>query len=350
MKNLLSFLIVCFACLACTDAVDLTSISKDLDNRNATVSPQGTIISPTDIYRWTELPTSSMPSPDGDYDYSGETFKVNGNVYSVVGGAEENTYKFNKSTKLWEPYPIDLTQFFDRFRYIFSYSSYIYGLDDDNLLGRININTGQFHLMTSTFPGPWSVGNSTFTIGNQGYVLGGRTMATYVSINRFWKYDFLHDTWTDMGELPGGARTSGRAFAIGDKVYYGLGWQTQTINNEKIIKYKNDWMVFDPSIINSGNVYPQQANFPGTKRAGAKGFVIDGKIYVGWGIAQSGGSLKDFWQFNPATNRWTEKPYPENSTLNDPFIEAFSVGNVGYVIGYARCFWQYSNPMGVNLP
>src|SRR5688500_12515907 len=245
MKILLSFLIVCFTCLACNDAVDLTSINKDLDNRNATVAPQDIVISPYDPYRWTRLQDPNTPPPDGHSD-NAVTFKVKGSVYCVRGYAEKNTYKFNESTKQWQPYAVDLTQFFDDFKYLFSYANNIYGISNDNqtTIGSLNINTGQFNTM-SPFPGTRSVHHTTFTVGSDGYLLGGRALPTVTALNQFWKYDFIRDAWTDLGELPGGARVGGTAFVVGTKVYYGLGYQTQSINNQSIIKYKNDWIVID---------------------------------------------------------------------------------------------------------
>jgi hypothetical protein len=345
MKILLSFLIVCFACFACNDAVDLTSINKDLDNRNATVAPQDIVISPYDPYRWTRLYDPSIPAPN-EYNSSGVAFKVNGSVYCATGYPEKNTYKLNENTKRWEPYAIDLSQFFFKFKYLFSYSNRIYGISDldGRTIGAVNINTGQFHTM-SPFPGTKWLSATKVVVGSDGYLLGGREWPTLAAINQFWKYDFIRDAWTDMGELPGGGRVGGTAFVVDSKIYYGLGYQTEWINNELIKKYKDDWMLIDPS--NSSNVYATRANFPGQKRTGGKGFVIDGKIYVGWGNGD-GTSLQDFWQFNPDTNKWIEKPQPGHRPMFNDDIGVFSAGNIGYVISFVtyapyQFFWQYSN-------
>src|SRR5687767_1019815 len=159
MKISLSFLIVCLACLACNDAVDLTSISKDLGNRNPIVAPQDIVISPYDPYRWTRLPDFNTQVLADMYTATHTVFTLNSNAYChrvfrKVGTnqVERRTYKLNKSTKQWEIYGIDLTQFFQDFDYLFSFRQYVYGIAGDKRVGRIDINTGQFRSMAS-FPG-----------------------------------------------------------------------------------------------------------------------------------------------------------------------------------------------------
>src|SRR5438552_2480307 len=51
--------------------------------------------------------------------------------------------------------------------------------------------------------------------------------------------------------------------------------------------------------------WTQKANFPG-KRTATFSFSIDQKGYVGCGW-DSTGLHKDFWEYDPATNLWTQK-------------------------------------------
>ncbi len=93
------------------------------------------------------------------------------------------------------------------------------------------------------------------------------------------------------------------------------------------------------------SIWTQKANFPGTERYGAVGFSIDDKLYVGTGEAY-GTFMKDFWEYNPATNTWTQKAdFPRTSR----FSFGFSIGNKGYVGtgqesasgGSKKDFWEY---------
>ena len=57
------------------------------------------------------------------------------------------------------------------------------------------------------------------------------------------------------------------------------------------------------------------------------GFSINGKGYVGCGYSSSGG-LSDFWEYDPATDIWTQKSdYPITGTWAGC---AFAIGNKGY--------------------
>lgn len=340
MKILLSFLIVCFACIACNDAVDLTSINKDLDNRNATISPQGIIV-PAPTYQWYELPDEEMEAPDGYY-FLGSIFKCNGNVYARNGTHEYNTYKLNVNTKAWELHPINLNQFYQNYYILFSNGSYLYGLsmDGQNRVGAININSGDF-LLRAPFPGVYGDSYATVTIGNNAYLMGGTTSSS--TINQFWKFDFVRNQWTDLGKLPGGSRGGASAFVVEDKIYFGLGYQIRYVNNTKVKTYKSDWLLIDPN--NTSNYYITRANFPGEPRAHTTGFVINNKVYLGWAAGDSR-AYDDFWEFNPSTNTWAEKATPESVKQ----MKCFSVDDTGYAVDFGGPgrFWQYKAPATVT--
>jgi hypothetical protein len=286
-------------------------------------------------------------------------FKVNGNAYChkahSPSNSEERTYKFNKSTKQWQVYQINLEQFFENFKYLFSYAHYVYGVAHDKRVGMININTGQFRWMAS-FPGVYDNGNGDMiavTIGSDGYVLGGSEYVELVgerSVDQYWKYDIIRDRWTDLGGLPDGGRSRSSAFVVGTKIYYGLGFQGEHDSSEPDWgdTYSNDWFALDPS----NNTYSRLSNFPGEARAEAKGFVINGKVCVGWGATiyvngQGWEGQHDFWEFDPVGNRWTEKANP-GPTFS--WGRAFSLDNTGYILSFSDddAFWRYGNLTDIN--
>ena len=62
-----------------------------------------------------------------------------------------------------------------------------------------------------------------------------------------------------------------------------------------------DFWEFDPAT----NTWTQKADFGGTARLGSLGFSIGSKGYIGTGW--DGVYLKDFWEYDPTANAWTQK-------------------------------------------
>ena len=86
-----------------------------------------------------------------------------------------------------------------------------------------------------------------------------------------------------------------------------------------------------------------------TPRYGAVSFTINGKAYIGTGIDAS--HTKDFWEYDPVTNVWTQKA--DFAGKARAGAVAFSIGNTGFIglgfsgtlaNGYNSDFWQY-NPV-----
>jgi hypothetical protein len=344
MKKLSALLIImCFACFACQDAIDLKAPNEDLSNLNGTL-PSNQQITVFDPYRWSRLSDLNMAAV-GQELRGGDIFKVNGNVYCRRWFTEnsylnEKTFKFNKSTKQWDAHPIDLNQFLRDFTYFFSQGNFMYGVDYQHRMAMFNIVTGQFE-WRAPFPGETYTHVSAVRIGTDGYVLGGMQYGgDHVwGVDQYWKYDFVRDRWTDMGPLPGGGRGYSSAFVVGTKIYFGLGMSSQPQSVWDDYIYSALWIAIDPS----NNTYSWQSPHPAGLGM-AKGFVIDDKIYVGWGWNRGYPGVK-FWQFNPEGNKWTEKTNPGFS--GD--IEAFSIEEKGYAMSFENeQFWQYADRTAIN--
>ena len=57
----------------------------------------------------------------------------------------------------------------------------------------------------------------------------------------------------------------------------------------------------------AGNVWNAKANLTGVGRLHAVGFSIGSKGYIGTGLGASSVELADFWEYDPATDSWTQK-------------------------------------------
>ena len=209
----------------------------------------------------------------------------------------------------------------------------------------------------------------SFTIGNKGYV-GTGTDATKSYRKDFWEYDPTTNTWTRKADFGGVSRFTAVGFSIGTKGYIGTGTshsccplnvskmsgntiplpipghrkQTSVVvfvayatgfsigskgyigtgqDNNSIV-HKDFWE-FDPIT----NTWSQKADFGGAARNAATGFSIGSKGYIGTGGDDNGTSFKDFWEYDPIANTWTRKADFGGSAR--AWARGFAIGSKGYV-------------------
>lgn len=215
---------------------------------------------------------------------------------------------------------------------------------------------------------PDTTGHS-FSIGNKGYLHRG-------GLENFWEFDPASNTWTKKANYPGIDGAIG--FSIAGKGYLGTGsgtkefWEYNPITD--IWTKKADFGVENPannfgfSIGSKGylgsswkqdlweynsidDTWKQKAYFPAKARLGAVGFSIGSKGYLGlgyysWSIGDA--YLKDFWEYDPAADTWTQKAYfvgweRENAV-------GLSIGYKGYLgTGHFLCNeWECNNEYYYN--
>ncbi|HEY6976611.1 MAG TPA: kelch repeat-containing protein [Chitinophagaceae bacterium] len=181
-----------------------------------------------------------------------------------------------------------------------------------------------------------------FSIGNKGYVGTGEDQ-NFNDLNDFWEYNPATDSWTQKANFAGGPRHGAVGFGIGNKGYIGTGLDAH-------INRRSDFWEYDPVT----NKWSRKANFGGTARYEAQGFAIGTKGYIGTGTDWNDpvGDTRDFWEYNPATNKWTRKA--DFGGFARHFATAFSIGNKGYLgigvwVNYDRDeydlkndFWEYN--------
>jgi N-acetylneuraminic acid mutarotase len=132
--------------------------------------------------------------------------------------------------------------------------------------------------------------NSTFVIGNYGYVATG--VETTNEISSMWQYDPSKDSWNQMSAFPGAPRESAVAFALNGMGYLGLG------QSEYTTVFK-DFYSYDPT----QDQWTSVTSFPATNGRGwAAGVATSSAAFVGLGTFFSGANLyaeNDFWEFAP---------------------------------------------------
>jgi len=194
----------------------------------------------------------------------------------------------------------------------------------------------------SDFEGAKRSGAVTFKIGDRVFV-GTGFDGTY-RLKDLWEYDATRNTWYRKADFPGVARNSAVAFSANGKGYVGTGFDgTNRLN---------DFWEYDPS----ANTWRRVADFLGgyeneaKYRYGAVALSLNNKGYVGTGYGSgdpnSGATeLKDWWEYDPASNAWNRKTSIGGAKRTYAF--GFEINGLGYVGGgsnngvYPTDFWRY---------
>ncbi|MBK7149553.1 MAG: galactose oxidase [Bacteroidetes bacterium] len=130
------------------------------------------------------------------------------------------------------------------------------------------------------------------------------------------------DTWVQKADLGTDAnlqaplaRSGAASFSIGSKAYMGTGFDGTN--------YLNDFWEYNPAT----NVWTQRATYTGGVRTDAVGFSVNGFGYIGTGYNGSA-YLGTFRKYDPATNSWVSA-----ATLSGirAGASAFVVGSKAYV-------------------
>lgn len=109
-------------------------------------------------------------------------------------------------------------------------------------------------------------------------------------------YSQTPNTWAQKSEFPGSPRSGAVGFSIGSKGYIGTG----------DFPYRKDFWEYDPVT----DAWTQKSDFGGDPRTGATAFSIGNKGYIGTGYkGYDAGTTyyKDFWEYDPDNNNWTQK-------------------------------------------
>lgn len=155
----------------------------------------------------------------------------------------------------------------------------------------------------------------TFSIDEYGYVLGGSV--NDVPANDFLRYDSETDTWENLEDFPGPARSFSYGTARGQKAYVGFGADV----NFEVLK---DFWEYDATT----EEWTQLSSCPCAGRFHPAFIQLDEKIYVGMGNNNMG-NQRDWWEYDIATDTWEQKEDLPGLSRHHPFY--FGIDNVAYV-------------------
>lgn len=148
---------------------------------------------------------------------------------------------------------------------------------------------------------------------------------------------FAADMWEQKANFAGAGRHRAAAFSIGQKGYLGFGHVNAIIN----IDYADFWE-YDPAT----DSWTQKADFGGGKRYHNLVFSVGNKGYAGLGRDASGTTPNDMWEYDPITNIWTQlNDYPGTGrtgpvafVINDVAYAGLGVGDIG---GFDNSLFRY---------
>jgi N-acetylneuraminic acid mutarotase len=131
---------------------------------------------------------------------------------------------------------------------------------------------------------------------------------------------FAQSEWTQKSDFPGGVRYGGISFSIDTKGYVGLGF------NDADMPMRDFWE-WDQAT----DVWTRKADYPGNIEGSAVSFSIGTKGYVGTGYSSiTNGFTNDFWEYDPTTDSWTQKASLPTTPAR-AFATGFSIGTQGYI-------------------
>ncbi len=186
---------------------------------------------------------------------------------------------------------------------------------------------------TTPFKGRPRSGAISFTIGSKAYVGLGYDGDEYVG--DFYVYDLDLGYWETKTSFPGTLRERAVSFSIDGKGYVGLGY-----NREEDKEELGDFWQYDPAT----DVWTQLSSFGGTARYNAVAFVLGSTAFVGTGY--DGNKYNgDFWEYDVVNDEWNEIASFPGEKIEAGF--SFVIGDQAYVAGgrnnglYNTDFWAF---------
>ncbi len=188
-------------------------------------------------------------------------------------------------------------------------------------------------------PGVARNGAIGFGTDTKGYIGTGTDGKN--KLNDFYEFDPAANIWTRKADFAGTAREGALAMSISNKGYIGTGYDS---------KYLKDFWEYDPNT----DVWTQKTSIGGSKRIDASCFVINGKGYIITGYNND--YLNDIWEYNPSTDAWAEKRKITNvsdENYDDKYLTIVGRNKVGLSIngkGYlatggqttSQDVWEYN--------
>ena len=182
-----------------------------------------------------------------------------------------------------------------------------------------------------------------FSIANKGYIGTGMTSSgSFRTLSDFWEYNPNTDVWTQKADVGDAPRRRAVGFSLSGKGYIGTGYAGSVTSGSP----SDDFWQYTPET----NTWEEKAAVPGGGRAGAVGFAIASRGYIGTGSPSDFEYLKDFYEYDPGTDSWERRADFEGRARSGAV--GFTIASRGYLgtgvttdsTGnvFLRDFWKYT--------
>jgi hypothetical protein len=171
---------------------------------------------------------------------------------------------------------------------------------------------------------PFGACVSFFTIGSKGYAIAWGSTSCW-----FYEYNILTDNWTRKADFPGLGRQGVCSFTLNGKGYVvGGSYEPRYVNGAwGPGGFTAETWEYNPAT----NTWTQRHNLP-LKRAYSQGFTLGNKGYVVNGTYPDDlGYLRGLVEYDPATDRWTSKSLMPGEGRESPTV--FVIDGVAYAGG-----------------
>lgn len=215
--------------------------------------------------------------------YAG-TFSLNGFGYLTCGIGQNNVrykdcWKYNPGTDTWTALP-DFPGEAREGQQTAVYGNYAYAFFGQRVTGDFFKQVWRFDGGTETwsrlpdFPAsPRFLSAHAQTADAVYFVSGNDSTGGFTP--EVWQFKFMDESWHRLADFPGAPRWYGKGLAFDSKLYFGTGWDSETLN---------DFWVFDPV----NETWSPGPSLPGMARKGVCAFSVEDRAYVMLGVKQNG--------------------------------------------------------------
>ncbi|MEM6845871.1 MAG: hypothetical protein AAF632_26920 [Bacteroidota bacterium] len=209
----------------------------------------------------------------------------------------------------------------------FTTSSHIYIITESGNLLEYSPDFNQW-TTRAKYPGSGIRKASGFSLNGKGYVCLGTDTSDYSTLhNELWEYNPIVNSWQKLTSFPGSSRKFQTAFTVDGKAYLGLG-EIGNDADEEGIPSKDLWQ-YDPT----ADTWQQMSNFPGEARTGAFAMPFQNNILLGSGWSESiawehayFNLFSDLWEYKYSSDTWVKK-----NDINFLPEGAFVLGGKDYI-------------------
>ncbi|WP_428663004.1 Kelch repeat-containing protein [Runella sp.] len=177
---------------------------------------------------------------------------------------------------------------------------------------------------------------TTNELWGNAFVIGGE-LAGGQKTNEMWQFSAQTNSWQSRKAFPGAVRSGAVGFAIGDKLYYGLGNVPNLLASQL-----RDWWEYDIAT----DQWTQKKDYPGALRSASSAFSFQTTGIVTLGVNwTSGGGNTLFGSYNRTTYRYTAATDTWSYVGDSPITTALPIGSfrlqgAGFLLLTNRELWR----------